>query len=138
MVPTGLLGGLFVKNHGPRILPSWSSPIRLLLPNDTGYQTPRSAGSMHPRYGPLSSMATFHGNTHKVNNYCWWATENPNTAHNLKSQSLDEFCMVLGGQPTPCLFFTTEFAKSNFLPCRSSTTTRSCEASPMGWKGNQV
>ena len=45
--------------------------------------------------------------------------------------TIDEFRMVLGGQPTPC-FFTTEFAKSNFLPCRSSTITRSCEARPMG------
>ena len=53
-------------------------------------------------------------------------------------QTSDEFRMVLGGQPTPCFFFTTEFAKSNFLPCRSSTITRSCEASPMGQKGNQV
>ena len=44
---------------------------------------------------------------------------------------IDEFRMVLGGQPTPC-FFTTEFVKNSFLPCRSSTITRSCEARPMG------
>ena len=30
---------------------------------------------------------------------------------------IDEFCIVLGGQPMPC-FFTTEFVKSNFLLCR--------------------
>ena len=30
---------------------------------------------------------------------------------------IDEFRIVLVGQPTPC-FFTTEFVKSNFLPCQ--------------------
>ena len=48
-------------------------------------------------------------------------------------RSIDEFRMVLSGQPMPCFFFfTKEFAKSNFLPCRSSTIMRLCEACPMG------
>ena len=51
--------------------------------------------------------------------------------------SIDEFHMVLGGQPT-AFFFTTEFAKKHFLSYPSSTITRSCEARPMGKKGNQV
>ena len=46
--------------------------------------------------------------------------------------------MVLGGQPTPCFFFITDYAKNNFLPCRSSTITRSCEARPMGSVGADV
>ena len=48
--------------------------------------------------------------------------------------SKNEFCMVLGGQPTPCLIFkTTEFAKStSFLPCRLSTISRLCEPRSMG------
>ena len=40
--------------------------------------------------------------------------------------------MVLGGQPTPSFFFfTAEFAKSNILPCRSSTIMRLCETRPV-------
>ena len=43
---------------------------------------------------------------------------------------IEGFRMVLGGLPMPC-FFATEFTKSNFLPCRLSTLTRSCETRPV-------
>ena len=48
------------------------------------------------------------------------------------SSCIDEFRVVLGGQPTPCFFsfFTTKFAKSNFLPCRSSSTFDGVERKP--------
>ena len=34
----------------------------------------------------------------------------------LKQAGIDEFRIVLGGQPTPFFFVRTEFAKSNFYP----------------------
>ena len=55
----------------------------------------------------------------------WWCWSSRNTSRILSflfhdfGTNIDEFHMVLGGQPTPC-FFTAEFAKSNFYPpsCR--------------------
>ena len=50
---------------------------------------------------------------------------------------MDEFRMVLDGQPTPW-FLQQNSRKANFLPCLSSTITRWCKTRPLSKKGNQI
>ena len=48
---------------------------------------------------------------------------------------IDEFHMVLGGQPTPFYFLQQNWRKAIF-PCRSSAITRLCETHPIELEGN--
>ena len=51
----------------------------------------------------------------------------------LMIMAIDEYVMHHLGRPANAMFFfATEFVKSIFLPCRSSTITGSCESRPMG------